>query len=239
MQNTVYSVIIPAYNEEKYLPDTLGHLIDVMSTVPDKGEIIVVDNNSTDKTDKVANRYGAIVVFEAHNQITRERNTGFAHSSGKYVFFLDADTHASAPLLKKALNMLKNEGYCGGGVLVSTGSKDITAANFIYSLVNRICRYLKVAPGCFIFCTREGFDAVGGFNERFYAAEEVWFSNSLRRWGKKNGSKFKVLESPKIKSSPRKLDSPSKVIYAFISLSLLPISAYFKSLCWYWYKKPR
>ncbi|UCD30686.1 MAG: glycosyltransferase, partial [Planctomycetota bacterium] len=45
-----YSVIIPAYNEEAFLPQTLKALQTAMAALTMKGEIIVVDNNSTDKT---------------------------------------------------------------------------------------------------------------------------------------------------------------------------------------------
>ncbi|MGI9535025.1 MAG: glycosyltransferase [Thermodesulfobacteriota bacterium] len=239
MDNILYSVVIPAYNEEKYLPDTLKYLKDVMGTIDGKGEIIVVDNNSTDRTNEVAAKFGARVVFEPHNQISKARNVGAANSTGKYIFFLDADTHVSAALFNKALKMLMYEGYCGGGVLVSSGIEDNKIANIIYGLVNLVCRLLKVAPGCFIFCTREGFDAIGGFNEHFYAAEEVLFSNRLRVWGEKTGLKFRIIDNPKIKSSPRKMESPYTAFLALMSLALLPFSAYFKSLCWYWYKRPQ
>ena len=238
MNDVLYSVVIPAYNEEKFLPDTLKYLNEVMYTVEHNGEIIVVDNNSTDGTSEVAAEYGARVVFEPHNQISRARNTGAINSNGKYIIFLDADTHISPQLFSKAMQMLMNNGYCGGGVLVSSGIENNKIVNSIYGLVNLVCRGLKVAPGCFIFCTREGFNAIGGFNETFYAAEEVWFSNALRVWGKKHGMKFKIIENPKIKSSPRKMESPYRALLALISLAMLPFSAYFKTLCWYWYKKP-
>ncbi|NQZ69946.1 MAG: glycosyltransferase, partial [Lentisphaeria bacterium] len=88
-----YSVIIPAYNEEKLLPDTLASLKEKMSDVTDySGEIIVVDNNSTDATAEVAKAAGAIVVFEEHRQIARARNAGGQIAKGRYLIFLDADT---------------------------------------------------------------------------------------------------------------------------------------------------
>ena len=65
----VYSVIIPAYNEEDFLPSTLSSLHSAMDSIPYKGEIIVVDNNSTDNTGHVAQKYGARVVFEPFRQI--------------------------------------------------------------------------------------------------------------------------------------------------------------------------
>ncbi|MGI9534130.1 MAG: glycosyltransferase family 2 protein [Thermodesulfobacteriota bacterium] len=239
MENILYSVVIPAYNEENYLPDTLKYLKDAMNKSGERGEIIVVDNNSTDRTSDVATSFGARVVFEPLNQISRARNSGASRSNGKFIIFLDADTHVSATLFKMALKMLRYEGCCGGGVLLSTGSDDNRIANCIFGLVNWVCNSLKIAPGCFIFCTRDAFDAVGGFNERFYAAEEVWFSNSVRIWGKNQGLNFQIINKPKINSSPRKLESPFRAFLALVSLTLLPFTAYFRTLCWYWYKRPK
>ena len=72
----LYSVIIPAYNEEKWLPKTLAALSKAMAEIDCPGEIIVVDNNSSDHTAEVARQSGAIVFFERVNQISRARNTG-------------------------------------------------------------------------------------------------------------------------------------------------------------------
>ncbi|MCK4423440.1 MAG: glycosyltransferase, partial [Candidatus Omnitrophica bacterium] len=67
-----YSVIIPAYNEEKYLPGTLAGLKESMDALPGLcGEIIVVNNNSTDRTAVIAEKSGARVIFEEHRQIAR------------------------------------------------------------------------------------------------------------------------------------------------------------------------
>ena len=232
------SIVIPAYNEEHYLPDTLKKLKDAMNSEGEKGEIILVDNNSTDRTSEIAAKFGVKVVFEPCNQISRARNIGALCSKGKFIIFLDADTHVSATLLSMAIKMLRSEGFCGGGVLLSTGVNNNKIANFTYGLVNLVCYYLKIAPGCFIFCTREAFDAVGGFNERFYAAEEVWLSYALRKWGKNRGMKFQIIDRPKINSSPRKFENPNEAFLAFASLALLPFIAYFRTLCRHWYKRP-
>ena len=72
-----YSIIIPAYNEEDYLPLTLENVKDAMASISGySGEIIVTDNNSTDRTSEVASDYGARVVFQQHRQIALSRNTG-------------------------------------------------------------------------------------------------------------------------------------------------------------------
>ncbi|MGC9035233.1 MAG: glycosyltransferase family 2 protein, partial [Verrucomicrobiia bacterium] len=71
------SIVIPAYNEEKLLPQTLLHVKKAAEAFLNKNweyEIIVCDNNSSDNTAEIARLYGAMVVFEPINQIARARN---------------------------------------------------------------------------------------------------------------------------------------------------------------------
>ena len=77
------SVIVPAFNEEKLLAQTLGHLkeaIRVFERLGCAAQLIVCDNNSTDQTSQIARDGGAEVVFEPINQIARARNTGAANN---------------------------------------------------------------------------------------------------------------------------------------------------------------
>jgi len=64
-----YSIVLPAYNEEALLPATLGRLREAMAEVPLRGEIVVCDNNSSDRTAEAAAAAGARVVLEPKNQI--------------------------------------------------------------------------------------------------------------------------------------------------------------------------
>jgi GT2 family glycosyltransferase len=59
-----FSIIIPAYNEEAWLPDTLRQLKHSLQHINDSPEIIVVDNNSTDRTASIAKENGVMVVKE-------------------------------------------------------------------------------------------------------------------------------------------------------------------------------
>lgn len=112
-----FSIVIPAFNEENYLGNTLDSLRSGMSEISDlKGEIIVVDNNSSDKTAEVATAKGARVVFEPINQISKARNTGAKLAKGEYLIFIDADTQVSPELLGLVLKKLRYYN-CGGGGL--------------------------------------------------------------------------------------------------------------------------
>ena len=113
-----YSVIIPAYNEEAFLPETLADLLLAMETVPYPGEIIVVDNNSTDKTAEVALKYGATIVPEPFRQIAKARNSGARAANGVFLVFLDADTNLPPALLNQALTLLASGTCCGGALFL-------------------------------------------------------------------------------------------------------------------------
>lgn len=98
-----YSVIVPAYNEEAELGRTLPALCAAMEQSGRAGELIVVDNNSSDRTAAAAAALGARVVFEPVNQISRARNAGARASAGRFLIFADADTVVSPGLLAAAL----------------------------------------------------------------------------------------------------------------------------------------
>jgi glycosyltransferase involved in cell wall biosynthesis len=85
------SVVIPAYNEEKYL----GKCLESLKNQTEKPfEIIVVDNNSTDKTAEIAKSYGATVITEKQQGISYSRNAGFNAAKGEIIARIDADTEA-------------------------------------------------------------------------------------------------------------------------------------------------
>lgn len=85
------SVVIPAYNEEKYIAPTLESLIDKAGS--DIFEIIVVDNASTDNTAKIAKKFpGVKVIREERKGLTRARQAGLLASSGDLIAYIDADT---------------------------------------------------------------------------------------------------------------------------------------------------
>ena len=85
------SLVIPAYNEEAYI----GACLDAVArnVQPHVLEVIVVDNNSTDRTAEVIAEYpGVVRVFESEKGITKARQCGFAHARGDILAFVDADT---------------------------------------------------------------------------------------------------------------------------------------------------
>jgi glycosyltransferase involved in cell wall biosynthesis len=235
-----YSVIIPAFNEQNWLPKTLDALQKAMGEIIMPGEIIVADNNSDDKTPEIAIQYGAKVVFEPVNQISRARNAGAKVAKGKYLIFLDADTLISPMLLKTALNYLESGLCCGGGGRVAFEDGTPGFAKLSADLWNVISVRFGMAAGCFIYCPKEAYDATGGFDEKVYASEEIWFSKRLQAWGKPRGMDFRIIGDPPLITSGRKSEwfSPMQMIGMFLIFCFFPFAMRFRSLCDLWYKRP-
>ncbi|NBB81612.1 MAG: glycosyltransferase, partial [Verrucomicrobia bacterium] len=201
-----YSVILPAFNETEELPATLTAIRHAMSAIKATGECIVVDNNSDDDTAAVAKQHGADkVVFEPINQISRARNAGAARSAGRYLIFIDADTRIEAALLAEALHQLETKACAGGGSIVEFEGDVNFVGRLCIQTWEQISKLTATAAGSFIFCRRDAFDAVGGFDESLYASEEVRFSRRMRKWGKTHGLFFKILDHAPAKTSARKL----------------------------------
>ncbi len=234
-----YSIIIPAYNEEAFIEKTLDAVRTAMDAVGFQGELIVVDNASTDRTAAIANEYGATVVFESHRQISRARNAGGRAASGRFLVFLDADTTISPELLEKVLSLLESGEYYGGGVAVRFDRENLPwSVRFFTKFWNGIARRRSLAAGCFVFVRKEAFDAVGGFREDLYAGEEVFFSLALKKWGRKRKLRFEMIETPSISTSSRKIDKGHfSLLGAMLLLGFCPFLLRSRRFCWPWYGK--
>jgi glycosyltransferase involved in cell wall biosynthesis len=236
----IYSIIIPAFNEELFLPETLAHLQAAMDKIEDKAELIVVDNNSTDDTAKIAANCGARVVFEEVNQISKARNAGAKVAKGEYLIFLDADTNLNEKLIRSALQALRSGVICGGGTEVDLqGEVSLLPRSFL-NIWNITSKILNIAAGCFIFCLREAFESVNGFSEEVYASEEIWLSRRLRIWGKKRGMKFRIIASMPVYTSARKLEwySIGKLVLFYLPILIFPPLVRVRYFCNSWYQRP-
>jgi glycosyltransferase involved in cell wall biosynthesis len=238
-----FSILIPAFNEAALLPRTLlsvhACFAAVNRTLGEEVayEIIVCDNNSTDATPAVAEAHGARVVFEPHNQIARARNTAAERSRGEWLIFLDADSQVTEELLTHTIRAIRAGGVCGGGTLVKF---DRAKIGFVPSLVARLWNFvsahLHLAAGAYVFCLRTAWEAVGGFDQRVYAGEELFFSRAVRKWGRPRGLKFRVLRETAIVTSARKLDwyGPWELLGQMAVLAI-PGSIKRRNSCGHWY----
>jgi glycosyltransferase involved in cell wall biosynthesis len=178
----VISFVVPAYNEEKYLAATLRSLHESARATGEAYEIVVADDASTDATAEIADELGARVVTVEKRQIAATRNAGARASSGDMLVFVDADTTVDAPVVAAAVAAMR-AGAIGGGAEVRFGDAPRWAHIGVKILIP-FFRIVKWAAGCFVFCTREGFEKTGGFDETYFAGEEIIFSRALKRHGR-------------------------------------------------------
>jgi glycosyltransferase involved in cell wall biosynthesis len=189
------SLIVPAHDEEPLIAATVHALRTAAESTGEPFEILVVDDASTDATARRAREAGAAVVPVSLRHIAAVRNAGAAAARGDVFVFADADTIVSPAALRDALGAVR-AGAVGGGAWTVTFDGHVPwAARLGVWLTLNAFRVTGMAFGCFLFCTREAFTAVGGFDTSLFAAEEVRFSRSLARLGR-----FELVQGPVVTS---------------------------------------
>jgi glycosyltransferase involved in cell wall biosynthesis len=193
------SFIIPAFNEQTVLGATLGSLEAAARSLGTPFEVIVVDDASTDATPQIARSAGAAVLRVDLHRISAVRNAGARVAKGELLVFVDADTLVSADTLAQMCDAVQR-GAVGGGARVRLDDHGLPHATRLLSAFGCALLFrLRVAGGCFIFARRAAFDAIGGFDERYFASEEIHFARALRKRGR-----FAMLPAAVV-SSGRKL----------------------------------
>lgn len=201
------SVVIPAFNEERLLPESLRHVRQAMTAFERRGwsaELIVCDNNSTDHTAEIARTAGAKVVFEPLNQIARARNRGAEAATGDWLVFVDADSHPGAELFSDVADQIET-GRCIGGGSTMTLDGHYPKARWVAKSWNGISRMFRWVAGSFIFCETAAFRELRGFNEKLFASEEIEFSKRLKRCARARRRKVVILHRHPLVTSARKL----------------------------------
>ncbi len=165
------SIVIPAFNEERLLGESLVRIKAASGAFAKIGwetELIVCDNNSTDRTAEIARAAGATVVFEPVNQIARARNSGAAVATGDWLIFVDADSHPSAELFADVVDAIESGQCLAGGSTVRLDERYFVAG-IITHLWNLTSRWKRFLAGAFIFCEVKTFRKLGGFSHELFA----------------------------------------------------------------------
>lgn len=236
------SVLIPAFNEERLIAAVLAQVRASFAAVAGDRvyEIVVCDNASTDGTAEVARALGAEVVYEPHNQISRARNTAARAARGRWLIFLDADTLLPPALLAATLRRFDGGRVCAGGAVLRFGTKDPGFfGGGLLRLWNAISARLQLAAGSYVFCAREAWGAVGGFDEGVYAGEELLFSRRLVKWARARNLRFEVLTETPVVTSDRKLEwyGQWQLLWRMVLL-MRPGALRNREKCSLWYTRP-
>jgi glycosyltransferase involved in cell wall biosynthesis len=202
-----FSVVIPAYNEEHYLPRLLDSIEVARANYSggrDEIEVIVADNDSDDRTAEVASAHGARVVKVQKRRIAAARNGGGHAARGEIVCFIDGDSAVHPQTFDAIEAAIASGRYVGG----STG---LTLERKSFGL---LVTYVLAAPMVWlsgmdsgvVFCRRWDFEAVGGYDESRLYAEDVLFLLALRRLGKTRGQRLTRLPQVRALGCTRKFD---------------------------------
>ncbi len=194
------SVIVPTFNEEKYIEKCLKSIAGQKTDI--KYEIIVSDGSSTDNTLKIAKKYTEKIIISRKKGVWHQRNLGAESAQGKILVFIDADTELLPSYLETIINAIN-----GSVIAVSTAFKFSsqtpelkfaeTVTNAYFLMRDRIGK--ATLPGFNICILKDAFNKVGGFKN--ILLEDVEISKDLRKRGK-----TRYLRSVKVITSSRKLD---------------------------------
>jgi glycosyltransferase involved in cell wall biosynthesis len=203
------SVVIPAFNEEAYLGETLASLKRAAAFLAEKevisAEVIVVDNDSLDSTADVARSFGATVIRETQHNVAKVRNTGARFANGDVLVFVDADTVVPDMLLRRVVEAM-GESTCFGGA-VDTDYRPEKLRSKIYLQSRRIIGKLAgMAQGAAQFCRRDVFFALNGYDETLFMGEDVDFYWRLKRFAKRQHGSVCFIDDMQVTPSPRRFD---------------------------------
>ena len=203
------SIIIPTWNEENYLPK----LLDCIKKQTSKNyEIIVVDDNSDDKTREIAKNYGCKVIVEMKNRKGNPgiaRNLGATIAKGDILLFFNADIKIDDNFLENALYEIKKRSLDVAGAYINPITDKfidkvfIGIFNFIVSITQFF--YPNACGDC-IFCKKWLHKKVGGFDETILLGEDLDY---LQRCGK--FGKFRIIKNVRTYFSMRRFDNEGRL----------------------------
>ena len=220
-----YAIVVPAWNEEAILGQTVGQLRTIAENLGRPHELVVVDDASTDRTSEIAASLGARVVRVEKRQIAAVRNAGAGATTAPFLVFVDADTWVPETVLRNTLRAL-DLGAVGGGARVAFDGRGNPVAESFFEAFKALWYAQELAAGCYIFMRRDAFEAIGGFDERWFAGEEYWMSKALRARGR-----FAFLRE-EVVSSARKQRAGAGVgmLLRLLGLTVLFFAGYRKPL---------
>ena len=178
------TIVIPCYNEEKYISQTITSIVRQYNINGTK--VIIADNNSTDRTRQIINEckevYQNIIDIQLIDggTVAVARNNGAKLSTTKYTLFLDADSVLiDRDIIDKTLFIAQNNHLNLITAEVHSISKDIRTS-LIFSLFNLCNRIISIktpfAIGGYFFTRTDKFNEFGGFDESLTTSEDFWLS---------------------------------------------------------------
>jgi glycosyltransferase involved in cell wall biosynthesis len=202
-----YSLIVPAFNEEAYLPLLLD-TVDAARAIYEGGaeaiEVIVADNASTDRTAALAQARGCRVARVDKRIIGAVRNGGAQVAHGEILCFVDADMRIHPQTFNEIDRALSRRHVAAGatGALPDRWSVGIAVT---VSLMLPFAVLLRMDTGV-VFCRRADWQAIGGYPEDRLFAEDVAFLSALWKRARARGQRLTRVTQARAIASTRKFD---------------------------------
>lgn len=211
MCKPLFSIIIPAHNEEKYIGKCLRAIKSAAKYIyPDTVEIIVAANRCTDATAEISKQLGAKVIENNDKCIAAVRNAGARAAEGEIIVTIDADSLMTKYSLLEIRELLSSGRYIGGGTDPKFDRMSLgIACSALYVAFNLLPIMIKnggYLSGAMFWLYKRDFDAIGGFDESLVSLEDMDFAVRLKRRGKALGKKYGTLKRSYITTSSRKFD---------------------------------
>ncbi|MEX1248830.1 MAG: glycosyltransferase family 2 protein [Anaerolineales bacterium] len=180
----VISVVVPAYNEEHIIGTCLQHLRDQDFGQP--YEIILSNNNSSDKTAEIAEKLGARVINTTEKGYVHAAIAGVQAAQGSIIAMTDADTRVPRHWLRRIYETLQARPELvavSGPFEFHDGPRGVRA---VIRLLNRISPRLMIASlsGMNMAFRKSAYEAVGGFNPKINLQADTYLGNRLGKYGK-------------------------------------------------------
>lgn len=207
------AVVIPAHNEvaylPRYLPTVLASLSQWEETSGEQGEVIVVDNASTDATADMAASFGVRVINESVRSIGRVRNSGAAATSSRRLFFTDADVALPMEAISAAAAAM-DAGAIGGAIPPLYTPKRL-GARLLCAYWDHYRTAHGGAQGVAQFVTAAAFKEVGGYRDDLFMSEDVDFFTRLTAHGRATAAPVAILDDLRVRPSTRRYDQWSSL----------------------------
>jgi glycosyltransferase involved in cell wall biosynthesis len=215
IENIEISFVVPAYNEEKHLAKTLTAIIGELRRSGCVGEVIVVNNASTDGTGELAASFpDVIVVDEPVKGLVQARRAGFLRASGKLIANVDADTIITDGWLNRVLEEFRRRpgmvALSGPYIYYDMPKRTRAAVRVFYLMgygfyvLNRfVLRAGSMLQGGNFVVRRAALEQIGGYNPQFtFYGEDTDLARRLSAVG---GVKF-TFRLPAFSSGRRLLE---------------------------------
>lgn len=198
------SIIIPSWNEEKYLPKLLSC---IEKQTYRNYEVIVADADSSDNTKKIAETFGCKIVNGGMPAVGR--NNGAKVAKGDILLFLDADVQFDSDFLKTFLDQIRKRRLDIAGVYIQPlSNKPIDRVLLeIFNTCIFIAQFFYASAfGGGIYCRKKLYEKVKGFDETIMLGEDLDFTYRASKHGK-----FGILRKPRLHFSMRRFNSEGRL----------------------------